>query len=1087
MGAIITFIFELIIRINRARLKIVKLEMRLMKQSITMDKKKLKTQQQEMSKIKKTFFRGKKITLHTLRIRQILIYLEIILLKLVEWILRLLVYILEVMITTFMLEVILIVIAVLIGATFLMMADYIQKQQHKNGYWKKVCVSGEFTYTDEEYALYSPQFSQKEKNTYQLMQTFIDAIDGKVSGQPIRSEFKSMSSREKAITYIGVFAVENGLDIFGDGKGLESGNEVYKNLSKVNVNSAGYGVAGLSEGATLNGEGKDSYTEYTKEQQERIRNHYKKYNPEQPPANYEALYLPYATHIMANAMESSKNGYFSRTISGTNKPYYPNGKQGIIDTVAQSLNMSAEQKTDFAKYVDVAFMMAQYHGAKSEETRQEHLGYAQFVGEFYMQTNGFKDIKILADNNSESAFRKAMFGENNYVTKAWSYNPNSTLRTPYFEINGKTITEPMLNYLHKNAVNKEKFNSIIIPLYNQIGSLSGGARDRILNFHYGISAYLLGNKVVKELEDKYALGQKCYWVWNECVEGTSAQSGYTASGPYQVGQVATDAINVGTEPTGQVQGPWTGTYSDAAQKSLFKKYFGGYDTFSEEFSKKVQNSTKWRVPHEMQGKILRGKLSTSGFNPLGTQGCPMYGLSYISSAFTRKNINVAEFAGVYDATAGGAFSVEKAVPVLANLNISGVGYSDASNKPVGDVAYFQQVLGVPFASKYNDKAGIQKMIDATLAKNGLVMATFNKLPQIKGDDGKLYPPALTQHYMVITEKVSNGSYRINGYSNGGREVMTFSWDTLFTSYNSSIGTKSRMHNKIIFCLPKMKVNLSQGVTTSGTPTQTGGEAPTQDVDCTPENSVASGMGDYTNMPVGDGKLNFSGMTVEARNNMVFGQATTPKTLNDVMNTPTFGKAFKQCLADGTLNNDTIQPDGSTKNHNAVYACLKKHNVMTSISFKKYNGKGKSVNASQECHVAVAQSAKAVFDELYQQKVLLPENGGYSWRKMNNGNKINPAISNHAFGVAIDLNPSWNPYFDFGISKTKLYQPGVAHGHTYSPGISPSSLSFGKGHPVPKTFAKYGWVWGARYTKGDAAIPDYMHFEVVDYKGLSKKK
>lgn len=1078
LGAIITFIFELIIRINRTRLKIVKLEMRLMKKSITMNKKKMQTQQKEMSKIKKTFFRGKKITLHTLRIRQILIYLEVILLKLVEWILRLLVYILEVMITTFMLEVILIVIAVLIGATFLLMADYIQKQQNKNGYWKKVCVSGEFTYTDEEYAMYSPQFSQKEKNTYQLMQSFMDAIDGKASGQPIRSEFKSMTTREKAITYIGVFAVENGLDIFGDGKGLESDKEVYKNLSKVNVNSAGYGVAGLSAGATLNGEVKDSYTEYTKEQQEKIRNYYKKYNPEPPPANYEALYIPYATHIMANAMESTKNGYFNRTISGTNKPYYPNGKQGIIDTVAQSLNMSAEQKTDFAKYVDVAFMMAQYHGAASEENRQEHLGYAQFVGEFYMQTNGFKDIKILADNNSESAFRQALLGENNYTRKAWSYNPNTNLRTPYFEINGKPITEPMLNYLHKNAINKEKFDSIIIALYNQIGSLSGGARDRILNFHYGISAYLLGNKVVKELEDKYALGQKCYWVWNECAEGTPTQSGYTAGGSYQVGQVATDAINVGTEPTGQVQGPWTGKYMEAAQNSPFKKYFGGYDTDSVEISKKYQASSKWGVPYEMQRPAqLRGKQTVR--SSMGNSGCPYYGLSYMASGFTRKNINAIEMASVYTSMFGTFnFSVANGNALFKNFNIASMGYS--GNAPAGDVAYFKQVLGVEIPKNALDKEGMRKFIDAVLTKNGMVMISFNNSPLVKGDDNKMYKMALTKHYIVLTEKLSNGSYRLNGYNGGKdtkRDFASFSWDNLYKNY--VIPTNN---NKVFAAIPKFKVNFSQGVLASGSPINpsSGGTA---EIDCTPENSVAGGMEDYTNMPIGDGKVNFNGMSVEARNNMIFGQATTPKTLADVKNTPIYGKAFKQCLADGTLNNSTIQPTGSDKNTKAVYKCLKKHNVMTSISFKKYDGNGKTVNASQECHVAVAQSAKAVFDELYKQKVLLPQNGGYNWRNMNNRNKKNPPMSNHAFGVAIDLNPTWNPYFTGGFPKTQLYQPRGA----YKPGNSPSSLSFGKDHPVPRTFAKYGWVWGARYTAGDSAIPDYMHFEVIDYKGISKKK
>jgi hypothetical protein len=75
-------------------------------------------------------------------------------------------------------------------------------------------------------------------------------------------------------------------------------------------------------------------------------------------------------------------------------------------------------------------------------------------------------------------------------------------------------------------------------------------------------------------------------------------------------------------------------------------------------------------------------------------------------------------------------------------------------------------------------------------------------------------------------------------------------------------------------------------------------------------------------------------------------------------------------------------------------------------------------------------------------------------------------SQHAFGLAIDLNPLLNPYMD----RTGAFQPKNAGPYLDRSRIDPGLLH--DGDPAVRVFTDRGWRWG-----GDWRTPiDYQHFE-----------
>jgi hypothetical protein len=84
---------------------------------------------------------------------------------------------------------------------------------------------------------------------------------------------------------------------------------------------------------------------------------------------------------------------------------------------------------------------------------------------------------------------------------------------------------------------------------------------------------------------------------------------------------------------------------------------------------------------------------------------------------------------------------------------------------------------------------------------------------------------------------------------------------------------------------------------------------------------------------------------------------------------------------------------------------------------------------------------------------------YSYRNTQGGGKPESAVlSNHSYGIAIDINPGDNPYsLEDAVKKSK---------------VDTERYIRTKDHPVVRIFAQYGFGWGGRYN-------DFMHFSYLD--------
>lgn len=110
------------------------------------------------------------------------------------------------------------------------------------------------------------------------------------------------------------------------------------------------------------------------------------------------------------------------------------------------------------------------------------------------------------------------------------------------------------------------------------------------------------------------------------------------------------------------------------------------------------------------------------------------------------------------------------------------------------------------------------------------------------------------------------------------------------------------------------------------------------------------------------------------------------------------------------------------------------------------------------HRKLEGNLQNVFNELAQDPTFyVKEIGTYSYRHVvGNPNRL----SNHSYGIAIDVNPQCNPYIKNGIVKGGR--------NVFDSDLSMRSSS----NKVVRAFAKYGFGWGGSYK-------DYMHFSYFD--------
>ena len=150
----------------------------------------------------------------------------------------------------------------------------------------------------------------------------------------------------------------------------------------------------------------------------------------------------------------------------------------------------------------------------------------------------------------------------------------------------------------------------------------------------------------------------------------------------------------------------------------------------------------------------------------------------------------------------------------------------------------------------------------------------------------------------------------------------------------------------------------------------------------------------------------------------------------------------------------------------------------------YNKEGEELEGELICHKDIADDLLAIFRELHRAKypiermVLIDEYDADDEASMraNNTSAFNfrPAsgmrrLSKHSIGMAIDINPLYNPLVKHREGRTRVY-PSTATPYIDRTQDFPYKIV--KGDLCYRLFKKYGFSWGGDWKSSK----DYQHFE-----------
>ena len=152
--------------------------------------------------------------------------------------------------------------------------------------------------------------------------------------------------------------------------------------------------------------------------------------------------------------------------------------------------------------------------------------------------------------------------------------------------------------------------------------------------------------------------------------------------------------------------------------------------------------------------------------------------------------------------------------------------------------------------------------------------------------------------------------------------------------------------------------------------------------------------------------------------------------------------------------------------------------IVTLQIPHYDKNGKPTTGTLECNKSIAKDLQEIFAELYKAKYRIErmrpasEYGGdddkmmeanntscYNYRVMT-GSKNK--LSKHALGLAIDINPLYNPYV-----KGNIVKPEAGRKYAKNPQIK-------KGDLIYRLFKQHGFRWGGEWR----TLKDYQHFEKI---------
>ena len=151
----------------------------------------------------------------------------------------------------------------------------------------------------------------------------------------------------------------------------------------------------------------------------------------------------------------------------------------------------------------------------------------------------------------------------------------------------------------------------------------------------------------------------------------------------------------------------------------------------------------------------------------------------------------------------------------------------------------------------------------------------------------------------------------------------------------------------------------------------------------------------------------------------------------------------------------------------------------------YDGNGKVQQGEMVCNKAIAQDLLEIFEELYRQKYpierirLIDDYDADDERSMSDNNTScfcyrlvggTRVLSKHAQGLAVDVNPLYNPYVRYRKNGSMQVQPSNATAYTNRQRRFAYKIE--RGDLLYRLFIEHGFRWGGSWK----TMKDYQHFE-----------
>ncbi|MCM1119910.1 MAG: M15 family metallopeptidase [bacterium] len=151
----------------------------------------------------------------------------------------------------------------------------------------------------------------------------------------------------------------------------------------------------------------------------------------------------------------------------------------------------------------------------------------------------------------------------------------------------------------------------------------------------------------------------------------------------------------------------------------------------------------------------------------------------------------------------------------------------------------------------------------------------------------------------------------------------------------------------------------------------------------------------------------------------------------------------------------------------------------------YNFEGESAEGELICNQAIAQDLVEIFWELYQAEYqierirLIDEYGGDDDLSMEDNNTScfnyrvvsgSTSLSKHAYGLAIDINPLYNPYITY--NKDQTFNVSPAAGEEYADRSRTFPYKIDENDLCYRLFKERGFTWGGDWN----SCKDYQHFQ-----------